>query len=158
MEGPDVQAFILVTQTCSRVLSPQGPRAAQGNERHSSKRRCRPSRVRSTCPLGRGPGWMNPWDQSDGEGRGDISELPGGFPAEAPQLPGRARTDTYPSCQGGRTHSTPGPAPRTRSQLAAAASLASCELCAAGATRGGPSWSAWAPSLGEDGELRRPEC
>lgn len=100
---------------------------------------------------------MNPRDQAAGEGRGDISELPGGFPARAPQPPGRARTGTYPSCQRGRRHSTPRPAPRTRSQLAAAASLASCELCAAGGTCGGPSWSARVPSLGADGELRRPE-
>lgn len=86
---------------------------------------------------------MNPWDQPEGEGRADISELPRGFPAQAPQLPGRVRTGTYPSCRRGRMHSTPGPAPRTRSQLAAAASLASCELCAAGGARGAPSWSAW---------------
>lgn len=101
---------------------------------------------------------MNPWDQPDGEGRGDISELPCGFLAQGPPTTGAARTGTYPSCRRGRTHRTRGPAPRTRSQFAVAASLASCELCAAGGALGAPSRSAWVPSLGEDGELQRPEC
>lgn len=101
---------------------------------------------------------MNPWDRPDGEGRRDIWELPRGFPAQGPPTPGAARTGTYPGCRRGRTHSTPWPAPRTRSQLAAAASLASCELCAAGGAPGAPSRRAWAPSPGEGGELRRPEC
>lgn len=72
--------------------------------------------------------------------------------------PEGAGTRTYPSCRRGQTHSTPGPAPRTRNQLAAAASLASCELCAPGGSRGAPSPSAWALSLGEDGELQGSEC
>ena len=101
---------------------------------------------------------MNPWGQPDWEGREDLSELPHGFPAQAPQLPGQARTSTYPSCQRGQTHSTPGPKSRTRSQLAAAASLVSCELCAAAGGRGAPSQSAWMPSLAEDEEPHWPEC
>lgn len=91
---------------------------------------------------------MNPWDQPDGEGRGDISELPCGFPAQGPPTTGAARTGTYPSCRRGRTHRTRGPAPRTRSQFAVAASLASCELCAAGGALGAPSRSAWVPGRG----------
>lgn len=35
-EGPVVHAFVLVTQTCSRVLSPQRPRAARGTEHQRS--------------------------------------------------------------------------------------------------------------------------
>ena len=84
--------------------------------------------------------------------------MPRDFPAQTPQLPGQARTITYPSCQRGQTHSTPGPKSRTRSQLAAAASLASCELCAARGARGAPFRSAWMPPLSEDGEPQRPEC
>lgn len=53
-EEPVVQAFALVTQTCSRVLSPQGPRAAQGNRHQRSERSHQPSWVRSTSPMGRG--------------------------------------------------------------------------------------------------------
>lgn len=49
-----VQAFALVTQTCSRVLRPQGPRAAQGNRHHSSESRYQLSWVRSTCLVGKG--------------------------------------------------------------------------------------------------------
>lgn len=99
---------------------------------------------------------MNPRDQPVREGRGDTSEQQRRFLAPTPRQPG-ARTGTYPSYRRGWTHSTPGPAPRTRSQLAAAASLASCELCAAEGALGAPSRSAWVPSLGEDGELQRPE-
>lgn len=101
---------------------------------------------------------MNPWDQPDGEGRGDISGLPPRLPSPRPPNFRGGPTGTYPSCRRGRTHRTPGPAPRTRSQFAVAASLASCELCAAGGDPGAPSRSAWVPSLGEDGELHRPEC
>lgn len=53
-EGPVVHAFALVTQTGSRVLSPQRPRAAQGNRHQRSERSHQPSWVRSTCLMGRG--------------------------------------------------------------------------------------------------------
>lgn len=151
IQGPAVLAFVLVTRPRSRVLSPQGPHAALGNRRHSSERRHQRSRVCYTCPADRGlnepvgPTWRGR------KGRHLVAAPR--LPSPSPSTPGSARTGTYPSCRRGRTHSTPEPAPRTRSQFAAAASLASCELCAAGGDLGAPSRSAWVPSLGEDGSF-----
>lgn len=103
---------------------------------------------------------MRPRDRSNGAERGQwILRLPPctfktqTSPANSQ---GCARTGTYPSSPKGRTHSTPGPAGRTRSPLAAAASLASCELCVAGGTPRAPSRSAGVQSLGgEESELLR---
>lgn len=68
---------------------------------------------------------------------GTVQRLPSSSPP-TPRVE-NIHPRTYPGFRRGRTHSTLGPAPRTRSQLAAAASLASCELCAAEGVHGAPS-------------------
>lgn len=127
-----MQASVLVTRTCRRVLGPLGPRTAR--QKPSSVSISPPG---CTLPTGREGTWETLGTHLRRTGR----ELSHGFPTQAPPTPGEeeAGIRTYLSCRRGRTHSTPGPAPRTRSQLAAVASLSARELCAAEESRGAPS-------------------
>lgn len=124
---------------------PERPGASSSSAERTPQFRAWISPPGCALPVRQGGDWRNPWDQPDEEGAGAVPRLPSSRPP-TPRAEG-APTHTYPSCRRGRTHSTPGPAPCTRSQLAVVASLASCELCAAGGSRRAPSPSAWVPTL-----------